>query len=127
MYLYCIIGYFCLPLIKNKASASEDSKGYNILILNSYHQGLSWTQHEMEGILNTLEQGDENYNIMVEYMDWKNLRQSKICNIFISIYKYKYQSHQIDIMITTDDSALQFALDHREEIFLGCSDRILWC
>lgn len=89
----------------------------NVLIINSYHQGFSWTKDEVDGIIETLLESGSNINIRVEYMDWKNNPTQENIDYLYDYYKYKYQHKNIDAIITTDDVALQFALDNREELF----------
>ncbi len=97
------------------AYAEENPK--NILVLNSYHKGLSWTDNETEGILDTLKKSGKPYNIEVEYMDWKNYpNEDNLLNVF-DYLKNKYQNKRTDMIITTDDAALQFALQNRKELF----------
>lgn len=121
---YCFCKLLCFTLIAIflfavfppfSAYAEEESR--NILVLNSYHKGLSWTDNETEGILSTLKKSDKAYNIEVEYMDWKNHpTQDNLLNMY-QYLKNKYQNQKTDMIITTDDAALEFALQNREELF----------
>lgn len=99
------------------ATAEEANKVYNILILNSYHQGLVWSMEESEGILNTLSDSGINISPLVEYIDWKNYPTQENLDYLYEYYAYKYKNKSIDIIITTDDKALEFALEHRKDIF----------
>ncbi len=104
--------FFILPSFVN---ATEPSR--NIIILNSYHQGLFWTDDEMSGILDILKNADKDYNISVEYMDWKRYATVENLTEIRNHLKYKYFSKKTDLVITTDDAALEFALANRLEIF----------
>ena len=97
----------------------------SILILNSYHKGLSWSDEETDGIMNVLN-GDENkYDIAVEYMDWKHYpTQENLDNLYKSL-KYKYGQQKIDLIVTADDAALKFALKNRPSIFSNAP--IIFC
>ena len=59
-----------MPL--SKTDAVEKSETQNVLVLNSYHQGFSWTNEQTEGIIDTLQETGHNFSFRVEYMDWKN-------------------------------------------------------
>jgi signal transduction histidine kinase/ABC-type uncharacterized transport system substrate-binding protein len=89
----------------------------NIIILNSYHQGLFWTDDEMKGILDILKNADNDYNISVEYMDWKRYATYENLSKIKEHLKYKYSSKKTDLIITTDDAALEFALSNRADDF----------
>jgi signal transduction histidine kinase/ABC-type uncharacterized transport system substrate-binding protein len=116
--LFCLLFTVAIMLYSPKALHiySEDTPK-NILILNSYHKGLSWTDGETEGIYNTLKNYDKNFNLSVEYMDWKNYPEEENLKDIYRHLKYKYSNKKIDIVITTDDAALEFALKNREDIF----------
>ena len=103
--------------IPRKAAAEESNKVYNILILNSYHQGLVWSMEESEGILHTLSDCGINVTPLVEYIDWKNYPEQENLDYLYEYFTYKYKNKTIDTIITTDDMALEFALKHREDIF----------
>lgn len=89
----------------------------NILLLNSYSQGLAWTRDQDLGVIETIKESYSNSSIFVEDMDWKNYPQGTNLEYLKEYYKYKYQNKKIDIIITTDDIALTFALSNRKEIF----------
>lgn len=88
----------------------------NILILNSYHQGLKWTHDQTNGILEKLQDPTEQH-VYLEYLDWKRYPTTAHLDNEFSYLKSKYDDHKIDLIITTDDVALKFALEHRKEIF----------
>lgn len=89
----------------------------NILVLNSYNQGLAWTLDQDLGIIETIKKSYSNSSIFVEDMDWKNYPTGTNLEYLKEYYKYKYQNKKIDAIITTDDIALTFALSNRKEIF----------
>lgn len=88
-----------------------------ILILNSYHKGLQWTDEEMEGITEALNESGYDSNIYVEYMDWKRYPSQENLLLLYEHFNYKYSRKPIDIIITTDDIALEFALKNRAKLF----------
>lgn len=110
--LYFIFSFLCLI----EVISAKQSK-YKVLILNSYHHNFTWTRKQTEGIMDRLKVSKLANNISVEYMDWKNYPTTQNLNSLYNYYKYKYSDNNIDIIITTDDIALEFALQNREEIF----------
>lgn len=104
---------------------AEDNTVKNVLVLNSYHRGLCWTDNQTNGILSILKNASEEYKVHVEYMDWKNYPNSENLKHLYSYYKYKYGKQPIDAIITTDDAALEFAISNREELF--SSAPIIFC
>jgi diguanylate cyclase (GGDEF)-like protein len=96
---------------------AKDNNSKKVLILNSYHQGLTWTKEETEGIMQTLSDEGRNISFYVEYMDWKNYSSQENWNYLYNYYKYKYEHNKVDLVMATDDVALRFALQYEEEIF----------
>jgi len=97
----------------------SDNDHKRILILNSYHKGLTWTDEETDGIMEALKGFDEDSDISVEYMDWKNHpTEENLTNIYHQL-KYKHSEMPHDIVITTDDAALEFAVKYQDDLFAG--------
>ncbi len=88
----------------------------NVLIINSYHKGLEWTDEQTEAILGKLVQKSDAF-LFVEYMDWKRYPTEENLQHLYEYLKYKYAGQKIDLIFTTDDRALEFALEHRHELF----------
>ncbi|HEX3028031.1 MAG TPA: ABC transporter substrate binding protein [Clostridia bacterium] len=105
----------CIAIHMDAYASNNVSK--NVLILNSYQKGLSWTDDETTGIIDILEKSNLNLQLSIEYMDWKNYPQQENLRLLYSYFKYKYKYKKIDVIITTDDAALKFALKNRSEIF----------
>jgi diguanylate cyclase (GGDEF)-like protein len=107
----------CCSYLSQDTYANERNEIKNVLIINSYNQGFTWSREETDGIIHTLLESDSNISTMVEYMDWKNYYSQENMEYFYHYFKFKYQRKKIDIVITTDDAALEFALANREEMF----------
>jgi diguanylate cyclase (GGDEF)-like protein len=116
-----ILGIFiflsCILIPQNVYGIGDDDDIQNVLILNSYHQGFTWTEEETEGIIDKLRESGNNISILVEYMDWKNYNSDENMDYLYQYLSYKYKNKKIDIIIATDDAALKFALESRSQIF----------
>jgi signal transduction histidine kinase len=86
----------------------------NILILNSYSVKLKWTRNELEGILKELEKNEnKDINTYIEFMDTKLFRPTpKRLENFYKYISQKYKKIPFDVVITTDDNALEFVRSH---------------
>jgi len=89
----------------------------NVLILNSYSEGFTWTREIVQGIIDTLQESDYILDISVEYMDWKNHPERENIESLRDYYGYKYRDKRIDVIIASDDAAVDFALKNRAGIF----------
>ncbi|MDF2673458.1 MAG: diguanylate cyclase/phosphodiesterase [Clostridiales bacterium] len=115
---FCILFFLLISLFfigEINVDASDQPK--NVLILNSYQKGLSWTDDQTNGIVNILKESEIKCNIAVEYMDWKNYPTKENLDKLYEYLKYKYINKSIDLILTTDDAALDFALKNRKQIF----------
>ncbi|WP_313559415.1 ABC transporter substrate binding protein [Ruminiclostridium cellobioparum] len=112
-----IFTFLTLFILPGFSTYANNLNKKNILIINSYSEGLSWTKNESDGILDTLEEAGEMFDISVEYMDWKTYPSGENLKYLHNYMKYKYYQRKIDVIISTDDAALKFALDNRAELF----------
>lgn len=97
-------------------AANLDDTEKKVLILNSYHEGLSWTNQETDGILDSIKEWSSDCHTYVEYMDWKNHPTEENSKHIYELLKYKYAQKNLDVIIATDDAALDFALKNRAEL-----------
>ncbi len=89
----------------------------HILVLNSYHRGFKWTDDTVASFLETLESlsPEHKYAFYIEYLDWKKYpTQKNIENMYANL-RYKYGSEPINLIVATDDKALELAIDYRQE------------
>lgn len=114
LFLLLSLLFFLAIFPKTLVKADETNK--NVLIINSYSTGFYWTDGECEGIFNTLN-SENNITKYVEYMDWKRYNSDDNLNKLYEYYKYKYSGKKIDLIIATDDAALNFAIKYRKELF----------
>lgn len=94
----------------------------NILILHSYHQGYEWTDAVHKGIIENLV-NIKNITIFTEYLDAQRNRSDEYLDLMEQVYlnKYKARNIEFDLIIASDDNALQF-LKARNGLF---RDRLL--
>lgn len=104
--------FFVVPV---HADTIEDN--YRILILNSYHRGLAWTDEAAEGAVRVIANAFPGSDFATEYMDWKHYPTQRNLDLFSSYMEYKYSGQKLDLVIATDDAALKYALDNRGRLF----------
>ncbi|WP_040950811.1 ABC transporter substrate binding protein [Gorillibacterium massiliense] len=96
---------------------ADDLDGKKVLIINSYHKGMVWTDDQTQGIMDAFGASGISATLFTEYMDWKRNPTLENQRIFLENIRNKYERASIDLVMTTDDAALKFALDHRQELF----------
>ena len=92
------------------------SFGLNILVLNSYSSVIKWTEIQSTTIVELLKNIDtKNKLIFVEFMDTKRFPPNKERNKnYFDYLTKKYQNINFDIVITTDDNALNFVRKYKK-------------
>lgn len=88
-----------------------------VLILNSYDEGYSWTNDQSTAISRQLKEKYDDILIYVEYMDTKYHPEMGYQSHLYDLYSYKYSNIAIDLILTTDNAALEFASRYRRELF----------
>ena len=113
-----IVALIVFAVITNFRQVQASEK-QNILILHSYHKGYEWTDSVHKGIVENIN-STENYQISVEYLDAINNPSSEYLDLMETLYIKKYESKNIkfDLIIVSDDNALQF-LRSKGELFEG--------
>ena len=87
---------------------SKSSSAPQILILNSYHKGYSWSDEIIDGIeSNVLLQYPE-AKIRVEYMDTKRNDSPEYLRELAKLYRLKLSGEQFDIVFASDDNAIDY-------------------
>ena len=90
----------------------------HVLVLNSYHHGLSWTDSIVQGIESVLGD-DSDLELHIEYMDTKRLYDEGYLQKLYELYQYKYSQTQFEVVIVSDNNAFEFLRQHHHELFPG--------
>lgn len=107
----------CIALLPLNAEAQKVRK--NVLFLNSYHNGYSWSDNIFMGIKDTLENSDFSIVLQVEYMDSKKFHYEDTVQTLISLYRDKFRDKHFDLILVSDNIAYDFILKYGEQLFPG--------
>lgn len=102
------------------AAAAEHPAGqaYHVLVLHSYHPGYPWTDRIMAGIQEVLASSARRIDADVEYLDTKRHQDAQyFSHILDAILHYKLKGRTYDLVLLSDNEALNFALEHRHDLF----------
>ncbi len=95
----------------------RDKKQYAVLFLSSYSQSHFSVPLQWEGISEVF-RGTE-VLLDTEYMDMKNNADDESQALFEQLLRHKLESHTYEVLIVGDDAALNFAEEHRDDLFKG--------
>ncbi len=95
--------------------ASLNLFAVNVLVLNSYRETLPWTEMQNHEIIQNLQKSKiKDINIYTEFMDTKIFRPTdKREKIILKYYQNKYENISFDVVMTTDDNALNFVRKYK--------------
>jgi len=105
-------------LCAGQATAVTPPKSREVLILHSYHPGFPWTDEVMEGMQEVLDTTDESIHFHVEYLDTKRQPDPEyFTHVLDAILHYKLENSFFDLVLVSDNEALNFVIDHRKDLF----------
>ncbi|WP_298669636.1 PAS domain S-box protein [uncultured Methanofollis sp.] len=110
--------FFCLILLLPTASLAT-SPEKNVLLLHSYHEGLSWTDSVTEGVSSALDQSTSDINLYIEYMDTPRIPSSRYSAEIVEMYRFKYADIKLDAIICSDEYAFHFLREYHDALFPG--------
>lgn len=97
-------------------AADTLSGAAQVLILNSYHPGLQFSDDEVSAIRNGLPATVE---VSVEYMDMKRIQGERHLANLETLYAHKYRDAAFQLVFALDDDALRFLLRCGDRLFPG--------
>ncbi len=87
-----------------------------VLVINSYHYGMNWTDGVDSGISSHLG-NKENIDLYFEFMDTKRNSDPEYLQRIYQLYRYKFRGRRFDLVITSDDDAYNLVRKHHSELF----------
>ncbi|HTZ18446.1 MAG TPA: ABC transporter substrate binding protein [Dissulfurispiraceae bacterium] len=113
-----LITFFLLSISVSHSGAGNDAGAKRrILVLNSYHKGLSWTDNIVKGVESVFLAEAKQLEISYEYMDTKRNSSERYFAKLYEIYKIKYEKERFDVIIACDNDALNFISKYRKTLF----------
>lgn len=107
-FLFFSVFIFCIRVCLSQTPS------YNVLYLNSYNDGFSWSDSISNGISTALQ--NHNINLYIESLDAKRFGQQKF-DVFYNFLESKYAGIKLDIVITSDNDALDFVERYEKQLF----------
>ena len=98
-------------------SGADEGPKKHVLVLNSYHKGLSWTDNIVKAVESVLQPEAHNIEINYEYMDTKRYSSKAYLKQVYELYKTKYSKQHFDVIIVSDNDALDLVTQYRRDLF----------
>ncbi|HWR04499.1 MAG TPA: PAS domain S-box protein [Humidesulfovibrio sp.] len=90
-----------------------------VLVLHSYHPGYHWTDNIQAGIAAEFTRQAPGAHLFVEYMDTLRFPRGQAFPRLLAYYSAKYAGLSPQVILASDDNALDFLLLHGKELFPG--------
>lgn len=101
------------------ANTSKD-----VLLLHSYHKGYTWTDDISSQIEKNFKD-NKNVELTTVYMDSKRIDTASYLNNLANLYKEQFQNRKFDLIIISDNTALDFMIKYHD--FLFKDTPVLFC
>lgn len=113
------IGMLLLGMLTSawKMPVSAQSPQRRVLYINSYHRGYKFSDDITRGIEALLKAPGMNVDLQVEYMDTKRIATEAYLEQLYQLYKVKFHDKKFDLVISSDDAALNFLFKHGDDLF----------
>nr|WP_239550860.1 ABC transporter substrate binding protein [Halanaerobacter jeridensis] len=85
------------------------------MVLHSFHQDYIETKKVQQGIKDSF--AEQKINLHLEYMDSKRGFEKKHFQSLYQLYKHKYSTKNIDLVIAVNSNAFNFVKDYQEQLF----------
>lgn len=118
IYLHCLF----LVLLGSFSAVAADivsSPEPQILVLNSYHKGYSWSDQIVDSIESNVILQYPEAKIRVEYMDTKRNSSKSYMEELSAVYQKKFSEQKFDLIFASDDNAINYLLGVRDVLFSG--------
>lgn len=103
-----------LQAFVNPASAQGERK--QVLFINSYHPGYKWSDDVTRALSERFgEQGG--IDLRIEYLDTKRVDTPEYLEQVRQLFEKKYKNAELDLIMTSDDAALNFAFQYANTLF----------
>ena len=124
-----LVAIWCLGLVVSLQAAGAQAPGGTaapppaepatesspfVLMLHSYDFSSEWTVNMTRGVEGALEAAGHRLEVRSEFLDFRHQSGADFHNTLHALLKVKYAHLTPRLIITTDDSALEFLLEHRD-------------
>ena len=110
---------FLWVFIASHSTSTLANDSPKVLVLHSYHQGFEWTDSIQKAFSNTLTVSFPKAEVYVEYMNTKRQSLGTMAPQLTTLYKHSYSNVVFDVIVASDNNALDFLLLHRDSLFPG--------
>lgn len=98
-------------------ASSESKKTRHILILNSYHQEMTWVKNLTQAVQDVLDSDEFNTIFHIENMSSKRHYNEQYFDSLFNLYGAKYKKIPLDLILSSDNHAFNFLRQNTRILF----------
>lgn len=106
-----------LCLLINLPANAAAKKTRHILILNSYHQEMTWVRNLNQAVQDVLDSDEFNYIFHIENMSSKRHYDDVYFDSLFNLYSEKYKKIPLDLILSSDNNAFDFLRKNTRILF----------
>ena len=91
----------------------------NVLVLDSYQHGYTWSDKEILGFVERMRESYPLFDPPIEHLDAKRHPEEDNLIRIKNLLKDKYKDHKIDLIVAFDNPALELLIRYGNELFSG--------
>ena len=101
-----LLGFLINAVMISLSPAQENHKTKNVLYINSYHPGYSWSDDIQKGLTEALQSSDPAIELSVEYLDSRRFTSPALQVEQADILQTKYSGYHLDLVVVSDDPSI---------------------
>lgn len=114
-----LLSVFALIFFLTGALGATPRPYKTVLIIHSYNIEYQWTADISRGMMEAFHDTGKPFLLCTEFMDWKRFPDKSRLESFSRHIAVKYPPGSVDLVLTSDDRALEFVMKHRQAFFPG--------
>lgn len=100
-------------------TTTEDAPKRQVLFLNSYHNGYSWSDDIFTGVRRSLRDGPYAIDLQLEYLDAKKHPGRENVDLLALLMAAKFSKTRFEVVIVSDNDAYDFMREYGGALFPG--------
>lgn len=92
---------------------------HSVLLLNSYHNGYSWSDNILDGVREALADENIDVDLHIEYLDGKRASTPLVHERYRELLRAKHAEQEFEAIVASDNLALRLAFAWRDDLFPG--------
>lgn len=114
-----VTGLFVLAFPDQLHAEDKREGPARVLYINAYHPGYKWSDDIENALMSTFNASSRNIELSIEYLDSRRFDSEMQIERLAEMIELKYADYPLDMVITSDNTAFDFAIRHRDRLFPG--------